>query len=218
MKALIGKLLKQTLLRTGIGTTTLALLKLKPFLAQIGWLRSVKEGLPVDQTGNYLPWFTYPAIYFLNARIKPEMVVFEYGSGHSTLWWSKRVSRVISYEHEIVWFRFFEKKIPANVEYSHRDFFYGGEYSKAILGHHNEIDIVVIDGRDRVNCAKNSLGALRDNGVIIWDNSDRIKYDEGYSYLMQNGFKRLDFEGHGPINFSGWCTSIFYRKNNCLDL
>ncbi|HAY39752.1 MAG TPA: FkbM family methyltransferase, partial [Desulfobacteraceae bacterium] len=79
-------------------------------------------------------------------------------------------------------------------------------------------NIIVIDGRDRVNCAKNSLKALKGDGVIIWDNSEREYYQEGYSYLIQNGFRRLDFEGLGPIGIREWCTSIFYRDNNCFEI
>lgn len=146
------------------------------------------------------------------------MVVFEFGSGNSTLWWGKKVSKVISYEHDLSWYQSFKNRLPSNVEYHHCELAYGEEYSKAILDYNNAFDIIIIDGRDRVNCAKNSLGALKDHGVIIWDNSDRESYEEGYSFLIQNDFKRLDFEGHGPINSYGWSTSIFYRNNNCLGI
>ena len=104
------------------------------------------------------------------------------------------------------------------MEYLHHELVHGGEYSKTILRYNNAFDIIVIDGRDRVNCARNCLGALKDNGVVIWDNSDRDKYEEGYAYLVQNGFNRLDFDGLGPINCDGWRTSVFYRQNNCLGI
>jgi hypothetical protein len=77
-------------------------------------------------------------------------------------------------------------------------------------------DIIVIDGRDRVNCAKNSLGALKEDGVIIWDNSERSKYAEGYAFLKDNGFKRIEFTGIGPVNSFAWSTTVFYRNKNCL--
>ena len=190
----------------------------KQHLHEIGWFKSVEEQLPVDRDGNCLPWFTYPVISFLNEKIQSDMTVFEYGSGNSTFWWSEKVLSVVSYEHDFEWYSSLKERVPANVKYRHCDFESGGEYSKAILEYNDRFNIVVIDGRDRVNCAKNSLGALRENGLIIWDNSDREKYQEGYSYLMQNGFRRLDFEGLGPINAYKWCTSIFYRSNNCFGI
>ena len=48
--------------------------------------------------------------------------------------------------------------------------------------------------------------------------TDRVIYQEGYEFLLTNGFKRLDFWGMGPINPYSWCTSIFYRKENCLEI
>jgi hypothetical protein len=192
--------------------------RLAGYLGNQGWFRSVELGLPVDGDGNCLPWFTYCAISFLTGRVRPEMTVFEYGSGHSTLWWSGRVKKVVSYEHDSNWFATLKPRIPANVDYFHVPLEYGGDYSKAILGFQDYFDIIVIDGRDRVQCAKNSLGALRSNGVIIWDNSDRTSYAEGYQFLADHGFKQIDFQGLGPINDYQWTTSVFYRDLNCLSL
>jgi predicted O-methyltransferase YrrM len=174
--------------------------------------------LPVDRDGHCLPWFTYPSITFLKDRIQSDMSVFEYGSGNSTLWWGERVSRVVSCEHDLEWFHAMKDKVPANVDYRHFDLVPGGEYCKAVLAYDAAFDVIVIDGRDRTNCIKNALGALRDKGVVIWDNSDRVAYQDGYDYLIQNGFKRLDFMGMGPIGFNPWCTSVFYKENNCFNI
>ncbi len=216
MSARLRKLARGLLWRTTTGKKLILGHGLWSYMEDNGWFRSVEVGLPVDREGNCLPWFTYPAISFLKGRIQSDMVVFEYGSGNSTLWWAEQVSSIISYEHVLEWFNSLGERMPSNVEYVYCELNYGGEYSRAILGYRNRFNIVVVDGRDRVNCAKNSLGALRGDGVIIWDNSDRDKYQDGYSYLMQRGFKRLDFAGLGPIGSHPWCTSIFYRDKNCL--
>ncbi len=54
--------------------------------------------------------------------------------------------------------------------------------------------------------------------MVIWDNSDRSDYEEGYEFLLGQGFRRLDFYGLGPINVMASCTSVFYREQNCLGL
>lgn len=192
--------------------------KLHRYLSEIGWIRSKVARMPMDRSGNPLPWFTYPSIAFLDKRVKPDMSIFEYGSGNSTLWWSKKAARVVSCEHHEEWFGYFKDLVPANVEYVYRALQPGGDYSKSILESEGEFDIVVIDGRDRVNCAKSVLPKLHERGVIVWDNSNREKYEEGYSYLIDNGFRRLDFEGLAPINTRASCTSVFYRDNNCLGI
>jgi predicted O-methyltransferase YrrM len=50
-----------------------------------------------------LPWITFPAIQFLKRIIQPEMKIFEYGIGGSTLFFAKRVKEVISVEHDPEW-------------------------------------------------------------------------------------------------------------------
>jgi len=205
------------LLRNRFGRRMVRFYGLRGYLDRCGWIRSVNEGLPVDRSGACLPWYTYPAISFLKDRIRPDVSVFEFGSGNSTLWWSMHASRVISCEHHEEWYKAFQSKLPESVEYLHREI-EGGHYRDAILAYDSEFQIIVIDGRDRVNCAMNSLAALSADGVIIWDNSDRAKYSPGYSFLIDNGFRRLDFWGLGPINDHQWCTSVFYQDGNCLGI
>jgi len=68
-----------------------SLLRKSSYLKSIGWFESYRRRLPVSRAGEAIPWYTYGATAFLEGRIRPSMLVFEYGSGHSTLWWSHRV-------------------------------------------------------------------------------------------------------------------------------
>lgn len=56
------------------------------------------------------------------------------------------------------------------------------------------------------------------SGVIIWDNSERPDGREGATFLVQHGFKELEFEGMTPAWVTIHSTSVFYRDNNCLDI
>lgn len=185
-------------------------------LFEDGWFRSYREQASVDAAGAPLPWITYPAIEFIHRRIKPEMSVFEYGSGGSTLWWAKRVSEVISVEHDRDWFERMQDHIVPNLKAYQIDLVYGGAYSRKIQEFENRFDIVVIDGRDRVNCLKNSLRALKTSGVIILDNSDLPDYAEGVNFLLANGFRKIEFVGLFPMTLNKGETAIFYRDQNVL--
>ena len=178
-------------------------LKDNSFISETGWFLSMEKGRCINANCEPIPWMTYPAISFLQERVNKNMSVFEYGSGNSTLWWAERVARVIACEHNIEWFEKMKVIIPSNVMLLYFDIIRGGDYSRAITKYTKEFEIVVIDGRDRVNCAKNSLNSLKPNGVIVWDNADREKYSEGYDFLLNNGYKRIDFEGNGPIERFG---------------
>lgn len=201
-----------------LGLYSLYSLKESGPLKEDGWFRSFKEEAPVDTEGHPLPWFTYPSIEFLKKRIKKEMSVFEYGCGGSTLWWASRVKEVVSIEHDEKWYKEIVSKIPDNVCISHIELEYGGNYSKKIKEFKNRFDIVVIDGRDRVNCAINCLDALKPDGVIIWDNSDRPEYIDGYNFLINHNFKKIEFVGMCPVVNFKTETSIFYRENNIFDI
>jgi len=67
------------------------------------------------------PWLSFAAIDFIKEIIRPDMVVFEYGSGGSTLFWAEHTRRVISIEHDEVWSekmkRLLSKQNINNVEY-----------------------------------------------------------------------------------------------------
>ena len=189
-----------------------------PYLEKTGWYKSIEQHKSIDNDSNCIPWYTYSSIYFLNKRIKAGMKIFEFGSGNSTLWYAMKGCDVTSYENDINWFNSLKSTLPSNVDYHYCPLEYGGDYSKSVASSGCVFDIIVIDGRDRVNCAFNSINYLSNKGVIIWDNSDRESYKEGYVFLKKNGFKRLEFQGHGPICNYYWETSIFYKENNCLEI
>lgn len=75
-------------------------------------------------------------------------------------------------------------------------------------------DIIVIDGMERVRCAETAPSRLRDDGIIIFDNSDRSRLRPGIDSLHRHGFGRIDFYGFvtqvGTMN----CTSVFSRFSN----
>lgn len=188
------------------------------YLHDRGWLVSVQRQQSVDVAGRPIPWITYPCLSFLKQRLNKQMAVFEYGSGNSTLWWAEHVGRVTSCEHDLGWYQKMKPRIPPHVELRCLALEYGGDYSREILNYPAQFDIVIVDGRDRINCLRNAPAALRNDGVIILDNSDRTAYGQGIAFLRQEGYRQLDFHGMGPINAYPSCTSIFYREQNCLGI
>jgi len=187
------------------------------FLAQSGWFRSCRVGRAETREGCPCPWYTYSAISFLENRINSNMTVFEWGSGMSTLWWAEKVKEVITCEHEKQWYERMKRGgVPPNVRLNHVSLTESGKYSNFVLECGGTFDIIVIDGRERVNCVRKAVNALKRGGVIVWDNSDRDKYRDGYAYLKSKRYKKLDFFGMGPVNRNAWCTTVFYQDENCL--
>lgn len=206
---------------TSIGRLLLAnYLLQKNYLSVSGWNKSVRQRKPVDRNGEVLPWFTYSFAHFIQERINDKFHVFEFGSGNSTIWFSKFGCKIVSVEHDKTWYDIMQPTLSKNpkISYKLRDL-ESKKYIDEVTNYSDEFDIIVLDGRERVQCCLNALPALKKGGVILWDNSDRTEYEEGYKFLETNNFKRIDFHGMGPINSRAWCTSVFYKAgDNCLGI
>jgi len=190
----------------------------KGYLATIGWFTAFDNQQAVDQNGQPLPWVTYSFIDFIKPRLNKDLSIFEYGSGNSTLFYAQRVKKVVSVEHDEAWFnKIVEEKAPnAEMIFTHLE--KGGEYSKKATLLDEKFDLIIVDGRDRVNCCKNSIEALTSNGVLVLDDSEREIYQEARTFLTEKGFKELPFTGISPGLFYNKATSVFYKQNNCLGI
>lgn len=188
------------------------------YLSNNGWFRSHMESQSVDANRSPLPWITYPAIDFLQSRIKSRFVVFEYGSGNSSFWWARYVKAVFSVEHDEKWFERQQSHNLGNLTIDYIPLDKSHRYERAIERTGNLFDIVVVDGRKRVNCMLICGKYLSPEGVVILDNSERRQYARGRRYLAQNGFKCIDFWGMCPIVGISSCTTIFYKDHNCLGI
>ena len=187
-------------------------------LAEYDWFRTWHSQESIDGHGRPIPWITYPALEFLTRYLPRDIRVFEYGCGNSTLWWSERASAVVSVEHDADWYAKIAPKLPPHCTIHHVALEPDGQYAKKILADRDEFDVVLIDGRDRVNCLEYSLQALAADGIIVFDNSDRDRYQSGIKKLLSNGWRRVAFVGYSPVTSAKNETSIFYRTGNLLGL
>ena len=190
----------------------------KGYFVDIGWFKSFDARLAVDNDGKPIPWVTYPFIDFIKERIKKQHAVFEFGSGNSTLFYAKYAGLVVSVEHDKEWYEKLVNKKPENSEMIYCDLVYGGDYCHVPVKLNKKFDLIIIDGRDRVNCCKTAPLALSENGVIILDNSERDAYQPGIDFLVKAGYKHLSFSGIVPGLFYRVTTSLFYKDGNCLGL
>jgi hypothetical protein len=124
----------------------------------------------------------------------------------------------MSVEHDIEWYEKIVDGKPQNAEIIYCELHKDGKYCRtpSILG--EKFDLIIVDGRDRVNCCKQAVEALSSRGVIVLDDSERVFYEEGIQFLLEQGFKHLPFSGISPGLFYLKTTSIFYKTDNCLDI
>lgn len=188
------------------------------YLKEIGWFESFKSNRSVNKERKPIPWFTYPFIDFLLPRIFNDLFVFEFGSGNSTLFFSEKTKRVISIEHNNAWYQIISKNKPENVEIVLTKTDSINDYLEYLNYIEDKVDLIVVDGLHRNECTIKACDKLSERGVIILDDSERPEYKEGIEFVLNKGFKRIDFWGIAPTILFKKCTTVFYKNNNCLEI
>src|SRR5262245_54405785 len=136
-----------------------ALLDERSQLVRSSWIASLANGNSNWQ-GELVPWFNYGVIRFLAGRVSRKMRVFEFGAGFSTLWWQRRVAAITAVEHDEQWAATVSGLVAPPTVVKHVPLDYDGHYCRTILETDDTYDIVIVDGRDRVNCMMQAKARL----------------------------------------------------------
>lgn len=159
----------------------------------------------VEMAGMDLCWWSYPAMRRVEEFLgeHPGARVFEYGAGASTAWLARRAGQVDSVEHDTAYVEFVRgmladtagvklHAVPATpatdetvvrsgrVGHTHLDF---ADYVATIDRVGGMFDLVVVDGRARVDAFRRALDHLADGGVVVFDNIRRKRYWDVVSKL-----------------------------------
>lgn len=190
-------------------------LRWRGMLYEEGWFEAACYYQSVNRKKAPIPWWSYSFNDFFLPKLNKNLRIFEYGSGNSTLFLENKVKEIISIEHDKKWYQTMKKKVTkAKLFYKNLE----NNYEKAILEFDKTFDLIIIDGRKRVKCIKNSLEKLNEDGIIILDDSQREYYKEGIDFLIKNGFKHIYFSGISAGTYKKKYTSLFYKKNNWAEL
>ena len=177
--------------------------------------KSIFENTSVDKFGNPIPWFSYPAIEYLKQLDFSKKTIFEFGAGNSTLFWSNNAKKIISVEDNKKWFNQISKNNKPNIHLVLRES--KSEYCNEIFRYNKKFDVIVIDGKYRDICSLNAVKKIKNNGIIILDDSERISAFPDYQIAIK-AFKKanliqIDFCGFNPINDYTKATSFFITRN-----
>ncbi|WP_168130382.1 class I SAM-dependent methyltransferase [Synechococcus sp. PCC 7502] len=166
------------------------------------------EQKPSDINNQELPWFTYPAIEYIDQIDLRDKSVFEWGAGNSSIFFAKRSHKVISIESNPEWHKVISEKKLNNQEVFLKN---EGDFVESIEEFNQEFDIIIIDSLRRYECASKAITYLKEGGIIILDNSD---WHPSTCKLLREfpKFIQVDFHGFGPINPYSWTTSFFIDR------
>ena len=195
------------------------------------WRGTLEEGR--SSLSDRFPWMVYEAIDWLQSYLGPEMQLFEWGSGGSTLFFASRVRSVITVEHDPAWHSVVAQQLlhydihnvhltlcePERTEtlleaYTSTDERYEGlsfqRYVEAIDAYSDDtFDLVVVDGRARPGCMRHAVAKIRPGGYLLLDNSDREIY--GLGKQIVSNWSGHEFYGPGPYGVVCWGTTIWQK-------
>jgi len=190
-------------------------LRYRGMLYEEGWFEAACYYQSINRNKEPIPWWSYSFNDFFIPKLKKDISIFEFGSGNSTIFLESKVNKIISVEHDKNWYDKMKKKLTkTKLIYRNLD----DNYPKVILEFNEKFDLIIIDGRKRVKCIKNSILKLSDEGVLILDDSHREYYKAGIEYLLENRFKHIYFSGVSAGTYKKKYTSIFYREHNWVGL
>ena len=76
------------------------------------WWKTIKRNPKLLEFD--MPWINFSAKHFLDHLLFQDMTIYELGSGSSTIYFSKRVKKVCSREHDKDWFMFIADHLRKN--------------------------------------------------------------------------------------------------------
>ena len=117
-------------------------------------------------------------------RLNRKARVLEFGSGGSTIWLGTYAGEVLSLEHDTNYRIAVQQKIEqfefCNVKLEFSPLPY---YSITQSMRDESFDLVIVDGRNRVECIKHSLRLVKSGGMLVLDDAQRTRYSEGRGFL-----------------------------------
>ena len=171
---------------------------------EYGFLESSKKNIPVNDKNEVMPMYTYPCYEWLNSIDWNGSKVFEYGTGYSTIWWQNKNVDYYAVEDNKQWHDMIEDK--TNIEYKPGHH----KYIESIYKYDFKFDVIVIDGVVRFNCIKPALERIKDDGIIIFDNTDWHKSSK--EQLDRSDLIPIHFHGFKPLHVDSETTSCYVNR------
>jgi hypothetical protein len=165
------------------------------------------------------PWWPYTATAWVAEHLPPSARVFEYGGGGSTLWLQDQGASVTVAEHHRQWAlqlaeagitvmgRSTERagSVRSDVEPGFFD-----SYVAAVSEESDDsLDLVVVDGRARVECVRRAMPKVKHGGLLLLDDTNRARYRPAIAILAP--WDRYVFHGLKPGDCWPGETSVWRR-------
>jgi len=164
------------------------------------------------------PWLAKQTNEILQSWLKKTDAGLEWGSGRSSIWFARRVARLVSVEHDPIWYRnvktLIQKYNITNAEIYLCEVHPNEEINNPYMEitdnfPDNCLDFVLVDGIFRSECALRVLKKIKPCGLLIIDN---INWYLPSTSNAPNSRTRQD----GPASQSWTLLSELLKEWRCI--
>lgn len=179
------------------------------------------------------PWLPFDLVEWLEQYLEPDMSVWEFGSGGSTLFFARRAGDVIAVEHDPEWARRVRDLLTSEeldcvafhvvephsfdpgsfgsgkTPYKEMSF---EKYVRTVEeAEDNSLDCLVVDGRARSACVRHGREKVKNGGVLILDDVQRERYQSVVEKLSRDWGDPEIFQGLTPGARGPRPTALFHK-------
>ena len=179
------------------------------YFKSIGVFNSKSNSI-MNGEGEIIPLLTTSFLYWFETQSWHSMKLLEFGSGGSTLYFSKFFKSLTSFETNKDWYEQISSKAPKNVSVIKVKSIIES-LRENIIKDISDFDVILIDAGE--NRAKITHWLVNKNfkGIIFFDNSDH--YRNSIKTFIDNEYIEIPFFGLKPIEDCVSCTSILIKPS-----
>lgn len=166
------------------------------------WLRDSTSPLGDPR----VPWWPAGVADVVSEGLPKGAEVFEFGGGGSTHWLIAQGAKVTTVENDVAWFTRINSDLQARARIilceartagnirSQVDGRYYDAYVAAIDSFDDDsFDLVIVDGRARLECCQAAFPKVKPGGRLLLDDSQRPRYSAAAELFA--GWQRVDVRG-----------------------
>lgn len=184
------------------------------------WLRQRK----LSTLDSRLPWWPYEMVELVDSVLPSNAMVLEFGGGGSSLWLHDRGAQLTVVEHNPNWARVLRTHLPGNVRLIEEPPTASGKVKSVVEEGHfdnyvesacaisdNSLDLVIVDGRARVECVRAAKSKVRPGGRLLLDDSDRPRYEGAHASMAdwpETRITGLKIGSNYPATTSLWTRPV----------
>ncbi|MEM9472614.1 MAG: class I SAM-dependent methyltransferase [Pseudomonadota bacterium] len=158
------------------------------------------------------PWMCDPAVQQLDKLVFPGARILEWGSGGSSIFFAERGADVICVEHDRSWARLVRSELGRrglSERVTIKQIDLTANYVGIVDGLDGRFDLVVVDGRRRVECVHKARNRVVAGGWLVLDDSDRQAYSPAVEQMA--GWHTLVLKGPRPQTKDDPQTTFWQR-------